>query len=697
MIGRLVACACLALGSSGAWGGAVSIEAGRVEFEGLEIEGLASSWSPSAGAQGAFTLRAAKVRGLAATGPLAKFSLDCPQLVVAGDEVRCDRGRLSGSLGSLGVQDTRFAAKRHADGRLSIGFDAFAIAGGRGHVAVEVDGPRWQAHAKLADLDLGKAAGVAKPWVSLPPDFTVAGQASGEFRAAGIDDALREASADATIATLDFSDAAGTLAGEKLAGTLRIEATADAPNRMPARGRLTLTGGQAYSDPVFLDFAAHRAELEFDGVLDSGVPRFTASRFALDHADVLKAAGDAIVDFAGATLLPAAQVHVDSLRLAAALPAYVQPFLINTAFRDVTGSGVVRGDVEIAGGLPTRAALELDGVAFGSETASVSLEGVDGRLNWFDDASRTELAGEIEDTLFESSLAWKSGRLWGLEIGPATLPFATTGRHFRLLAPVTIPIFDGGLAIDTLRVRHAGTDDMYVRFDADILPIDVARISRAFGWPEFQGTLEGSIPGLQLRQGVVTLDGALEAKVFDGRVAVRELRLQEPLGKYPRLFANIGIEGLDLELVTRTFEFGTITGRMSGYISDLETFDWMPEAFDAFLYTPPGDRSKHRISQRAVTNLSSIGGGSGGGVAAALQGGFLRFFDDFGYDRLGLSCRLANDVCVMGGVLPAPGGYYIVKGSGLPRINVIGSQTRVAWTTLVRQLGSMMESEIVVQ
>jgi len=294
-------------------------------------------------------------------------------------------------------------------------------------------------------------------------------------------------------------------------------------------------------------------------------------------------------------------------------------------------------------------------------------------------------------------LAWRSGRLWGLEIGAATLPFATTGRHFRLLAPVTIPIFDGGLAIDTLRVRHAGTEDMYVRFDANVLPIDVARISRAFGWPQFQGTLEGSIPGLQLRQGVVTLDGALEAKVFDGRVAVRELRLQEPLGKYPRLFANIGVDDLDLELVTRTFEFGSITGRMSGYISDLETFDWMPEAFDAFLYTPPGDRSKHRISQRAVTNLSSIGGGSGGGVAAVLQGGFLRFFDDFGYDRLGLSCRLANDVCVMGGVLPAPGGYYIVKGAGLPRINVIGSQTRVAWTTLVRQLGSIMESEIVVQ
>jgi hypothetical protein len=527
--------------------------------------------------------------------------------------------------------------------------------------------------------------------------MTVAGRAAGEFRATGAGDALETAGADVTIESLDFADAAGTLAGEKLAGSLAIEAVAAGADRLDTRGRLVLAAGQAYSDPVFLDFGALPMDLGFDGVLDVEAARFDARSFTLDHRDVLKAHGSAALDFAGPTLLTDASIRLDALMLGNAVPAYVQPFLVNGAFRDVTGSGIVRGDVEITGGLPTRAALDLEGVGIASETAAVSLVGLRGPFRWYDDASRSALAGDIDDALFESRLAWDSGRLWGLEIGPADLPFSTTGRHFRLLSPATIPVFDGALAIDTLRVRHAGTDEMYVRFDAAIRPISVALLSRAFGWPEFQGTLEGSIPGLQLRQGVVTLDGALEARVFDGRVSVGELSLRDPLGRYPRLFANIGIENLDLDLVTRTFEFGGMTGRLSGYISDLETFDWMPEAFDAFLFTPPDDRSKRRISQRAITNLSSIGGGSGGGVAAVLQGGLLRFFDDFGYDRVGLSCRLANDVCIMGGVEPAPGGYYIVKGRGLPRIDVIGSQTRVAWTTLVRQLGTMMESEIVVE
>ncbi len=687
----------LGAGQEASAAGRIRVDVGQLEFEGLAIDGLQVEFLPGGAAAGSVTLHAANIRGFPTTGPLSKLALDCQSLRVAGDVLRCDKGQLSGSLGSLGVQDTRFSARRLADGSLSLAFDSLVVAGGRGRLDLALQGTRWQMESKLAGLDLEQFVDVARPWVELPPDFTVAGRVAGDFRATGNGDLLRTAGAEVTIERLDFSDQAGELAGEMLSGALSVQATADESSRLAARGSLSLSSGQAYTNPVFLDFAANNLDLEFSGVLDTRADRFEADSFTLDHAGIVRAGGSATLDFAADEMLQSARVRLESLNLASALPAYVQPFLIGSAFKDLTGVGTVRGEVEIDGGWPTHAALDLDSVAIASATAAVSLEGLRGRVNWFDDASRTALAGKIDDHLFLSRLAWDSGRLWGLELGPAELPFATTGRNFRLLEPITLPVFDGGLAIDTLRVRHAGSDDMYVRFDAEIRPISVALVSRAFGWPEFQGTLAGSIPGLQLSEGVVTLDGNLEASVFDGRVVVHDLSLSEPLGKFPRLHAGIDIGNLDLSLVTQTFSLGMITGRLSGRIDGLETFDWMPEAFDAFLYTPPDDRSKHRISQRAVTSLSSIGGGSGGGVAAALQGGFLRFFDEFRYDRLGLSCRLANDVCIMGGVLPAPGGYYIVKGAGLPRINVISSQTRVAWTTFVRQLGAMTESEFVVE
>lgn len=229
--------------------------------------------------------------------------------------------------------------------------------------------------------------------------------------------------------------------------------------------------------------------------------------------------------------------------------------------------------------------------------------------------------------------------------------------------------------------------------DARIQPISVQRLCQAFGWPEFGGRIGGVISNLRMREGVITLGATLAAQVFDGVVKISDLRLEQPFGKWPRFHSAIALENLDLELVTSAFSFGRITGRLSGAINGLELFNWTPVAFDARLFTPPGDRSRHRISQRAVQNIGNIGGG-GAGVTAALSSGFLRFFDEFNYDRLGLSCRLENEVCYTNGVAPATnGGYYLVKGKGLPRIDVIGNSRRVDWPRLVQQLIAITESE----
>jgi hypothetical protein len=74
-----------------------------------------------------------------------------------------------------------------------------------------------------------------------------------------------------------------------------------------------------------------------------------------------------------------------------------------------------------------------------------------------------------------------------------------------------------------------------------------------------------------------------------------------------------------------------------------------------------------------------------------LSSGVARIFDSFPYAAIGLRCRLANNVCVMGGLAPdgddsAAAGYVIVRGSGIPRLTVQGFQTRVDWPVLVARL-----------
>jgi hypothetical protein len=190
---------------------------------------------------------------------------------------------------------------------------------------------------------------------------------------------------------------------------------------------------------------------------------------------------------------------------------------------------------------------------------------------------------------------------------------------------------------------------------------------------------------LTLRDRHLEIGGDLRVAAFGGELRVQGLRVDRPLGPLPVLQADISLRDLDLEQVTRTFTIGRIEGRLAGRIDDLELQDWRPVRFDAVLATPPGDRSRKRISQRAINSLSSLGGLSG-----VLSRSAVRFFDEFGYARLGLRCRLRGAICELGGVEKAPGGYYLVKGGGLPRIDVIGHVTRVDWAELLARLQRAM-------
>jgi hypothetical protein len=72
----------------------------------------------------------------------------------------------------------------------------------------------------------------------------------------------------------------------------------------------------------------------------------------------------------------------------------------------------------------------------------------------------------------------------------------------------------------------------------------------------------------------------------------------------------------------------------------------------------------------------------------ALQSGVLRFFDDYSYEKLGITCKLVGDICEMSGIEPAGVGYYIVKGSGIPRIDIVGSAGRVNWNSLLSSIST---------
>jgi hypothetical protein len=197
------------------------------------------------------------------------------------------------------------------------------------------------------------------------------------------------------------------------------------------------------------------------------------------------------------------------------------------------------------------------------------------------------------------------------------------------------------------------------------------------------GELAGTIPAVSYQDGKIVVDGEIQIGVFEGDVKINNLYLEDMFGALPRVKADVELSGLDLETLTRAFSFGKITGKLQGYIRKLYLEAWRPVSFDARFETPPDDNSKHRISQRAVDNISNLGGV---GISGAISRTFMRMFKEFGYSRLGISCRLQQGVCAMGGIESAEGGYYLVRGGGIPRIDIIGFNQNIDWEILLSKL-----------
>jgi hypothetical protein len=646
---------------------------------------------------------------------LSDVRIECPALDLSGDVISCAKARVLVDWPALGKQalDAKLKYGR-ADGSLDVAIQGLRVGDGRVALQATLRDAGWNAKARLQRVPIDRLMKLATDFKTpLPAGWAATGLADLDLAAHGKQTNLSAAKVTGSLLDLTANNEEGSLASDKL--SLHVDASVrSAGHQMAFDVAVKSSQGQAFAQPIFVDLSAHAMSLRAQGKLTDG-KSLTLDRFTLEHADVAQASGRGRFQLDLEQPVQDLDVELTALTFPGAYESYLQPLLIDTNFKSMQTAGGLAGTLSVAGGEPRRIDLRFNDVTFDDGAGNLNLSTLSGEWHWLADAASNDSEeddaspagapgvqasqpkGDAPATptpaVQSSKLEWQGGSLLGLDLGASQLNFTTQGRQFRLTQPARIPLLDGALELETFRVRNAGLPSVAFLVDATLKPVSVQKLCKAFGWPEFGGQIGGAISKLRMREGIVTLGTTLHAQVFNGEVTISDLRLEQPFGQWPRFYSSIALDNLDLEPMTSAFSFGRITGRLSGAINGLQLFNWTPVAFDAKLFTPLDDRSRHRISQRAVENIGSIGGG-GAGVTAALSSGFLRFFDDFNYDRLGISCRLQNEVCVMDGVAPAANGnYYLVKGRGVPRIDVIGSSRRVDWPRLVEQLLAATASE----
>jgi hypothetical protein len=583
--------------------------------------------------------------------------LSCPKISIGRDTIACGQGTLRGEQS----WPVRFNFSPNAK---QLVLDLSLSAKEHWHVDARW-GKRWEIAARIEN---GKAAHF-KPW--LPQDMPApsAGTINGKLRLSGSDAELLAADADLRLAGIAFSDTSGLHAGEKISGAIKLKAHS-VKQELVWQGEALWEQGEIYWDPFYLTGGAR---LLARGRLDP--QKITLEQGVLRWPSIGDISASGKWERSSRTLAEAT-IQGAQLKLDALHRSFVLPLLGKTALAKSEASGQISFAGHVAGGQMKSLDLTLDQASLQDKDGRFAVHGVHLTLPW-----RAQAA-----TIADLDIA--GGQILSLPVGGFKTAIHMQDRKISIPS-LGIPLLGGKLNIDNFQAASSAQGWQW-EFEGGLTPVSMEQLSAALHWPKMHGTLAGVVPRVRFEAGKLTLDGALLIKAFDGTAVIQDLVLLDALGPAPRLQANIDMRNLDLDLLTRTFSFGSMQGRVDVALKGLELSNWKPVAFDGAVRSSPGDYPR-KISQRAVQNISALGGA---GAAAAIQRSFLGIFEQFGYRQLGLSCVLKNGICLMDGVAAAPNGYVIVQGGGIPAITVIGYNRSVSWDELINRLQRVTQGNV---
>lgn len=620
-----------------------------------------------------FELRADTLLLPEPVGRIDALHLFCPQVDVTSERLACADARLSARAPGWRIDAAALAFDwDRAASRMHFSLPWPGLFRGSGRFAGTAGPAGLRMDFNVAGIDL--AALVGSGWVPAELPVTLeSGVAalSGHFDTRGRVPVLN---AELALSGLGFADDLGLHAGEDVALSGRV-------GHGPAGAEIHLrfTQGAVFFEPWFFDFdevgtvAVSVSGLRL-GQPETGGMSVQAAAAGLRVGEHTELRAEGLL-YSGERL-ERAEVSWESRGLDMAGEWLVQPLLAGTVLGKTRYRGEGRGSLSVSGGRLRAAEATWRDLGMIDEAGRFALQDSRGELDWRDDRIGKD-----------SFVSVQGGEVFGLPVGAFDARFRFEPLGFRLLQPLFIPVLDGGPSVDTLHVT-VGPDGPEIEFEGGLRALSLELLTEALGWPRFAGRLAGIIPRVFYDADGLRVDGRLLVKVFDGEAVLSGLRIRDLFGVAPVLEVSADVRRLELGLLTSAFDFGRVEGRLSGRVDNLMLVGWELQRMQLSLGTPLDDPGRRRISQRAVENLTAIGGG----IQGALSMVFLRFFEDFSYRRLGFACDLSGNVCVASGVADGPdGSFVLVQGGGLPQIEVIGHNRRVDWPELIRRLNAVRE------
>jgi len=458
-------------------------------------------------------------------------------------------------------------------------------------------------------------------------------------------------------------------------------------NATSVKGKLTAETGEVLWGKFFGDLKKQRPALEIDGDYFRGSDRLNCRRCNLNLVNV------GSVDLAGSieqvTQTAALRLQARSANFS---PGGFFDFFLREAFKvqypvldNLAVGGQMAFQLQLQGLVD---ALTVDG-ELSLKAGELKVKPKDWQIGPI--ALQLPLQVRLSKTPKESTgdpqigkFSIESARFGKQSVGPVTAAVSLSNNALRFHQPIRFGLFGGEIEISNLFWPDAVHDPKQVSFSAEAKRLQLEELTEALNWHPFSGTLTSSIPKVQSTESLLQTRGDIQAELFGGRARIGKFEIENPFSSLASIKVDAKLNEIQLEQLSKTFEFGRISGILQGSIDDLVLIKGQPSEFRVDLHSVERSGVEQRISVEAINKITVL---SSGESAGALYGGLAGFFDSFRYSKLGFKATLKNDRLTLRGVETRGDQEFLVVGSFLPpTVNIISHTQVIAFSELLRRL-----------
>ncbi|MFW5427550.1 MAG: hypothetical protein ACKE8R_09910, partial [Methylophagaceae bacterium] len=423
----------------------LKLSIGQWSFEGINAKNL--QFDINLTAKGlALNAQADSVDLVAPIGKVTKLKLHCNELILLSERFSCASGTLSFYQHELGQQKIAFKVNGEPEkSKYRINIAGLKLASAKFSATVYLNKKYWRLVTNAPKLKITELIKAASPYLdeqqlTMLENWEAEGSIKLSADVAGRNDKVKSLTMKLAATSLNVTDSESSYVTENVAIALDLEAKNNNQN-WQWKTDLTIGKGQAYGEPIFIDFDTTPVTLQANGLWQQDNGNIVISRAKLNQKNVVQVTGD----FKGSIeKVEQLNITVAKSKVPQLYENWLQPFVVGTAI----------DSLELAGDLSLQyhqqaknyhLSLALHKVFVDDALSRFAVDGIDGTLGWTN-----------YNHPMKSDLQWEQATIYAILIGKTRLKAQSNSSSLSLSQAWDIPIFDGKLKINKLDLHRPG-------------------------------------------------------------------------------------------------------------------------------------------------------------------------------------------------------------------------------------------------